>query len=112
MRPVQPDVKDKILAAERAPHFEAWEPPQPTISELRARFGRGISDDELLLRILFAADEVDAMLASGPIRSDPRTSASQIVENVRELVAEANNARALSLSQPGLSIKLRRRAPA
>jgi oxaloacetate decarboxylase alpha subunit len=112
MRPVQPDVKDKILAAARAPHFEAWEPPQPTIGELRARFGRGISDDELLLRILFAADEVDAMLASGPIRTDPRTSASRIVENVRELVAEAQNARSLSLSQPGLSIKLRRRLPA
>ena len=112
MRPVQGDVKDKILAAERAPHFEGWEAPQPTYEELRARFGRKISDDELLLRIIFAADEVDAMLASGPIKTDPRTSASQIVENVRELVAEARGASSLSLSQPGLSIKLRRRAPA
>jgi oxaloacetate decarboxylase (Na+ extruding) subunit alpha len=108
MRPVQPDVMDKILAAPRAPYFERWEPPQPTIEDLRARFGRKVSDDELLLRVLFSADEVEAMLASGPIKTDPRTSASAIVENVRELVTEANDARSLAISQPGLSIKLRR----
>jgi oxaloacetate decarboxylase alpha subunit len=112
MREVQPEVRDKILAAKRAPHFEAWEPPQPTLEELRERFGRRISDDELLLRVVFASDEVDAMLASGPIRTDPRTSASQIVENVRELVAEARQASSLSLSQPGLRISLRRRVGA
>jgi oxaloacetate decarboxylase alpha subunit len=112
MRPVQADVRDKILAAGRAPHFEAWEPPQPTLAELRERFGRSVRDEELLLRILFAADEVDAMLASGPIRTDPRTSASNIVQHVRELVSEARDASSLSLSQPGLSIKLRRHARA
>jgi oxaloacetate decarboxylase (Na+ extruding) subunit alpha len=110
MRPVQADVRDRILAAERAPHFEAWEQPQPTIAELRARFGRTISDEELLLRVLFSGEEVDGMLASGPPRTDPRTSSSAIVENVRELVSEARHASSLAISQPGLSLKLRRRA--
>jgi oxaloacetate decarboxylase alpha subunit len=109
MRPVAPAVMDRIMAAERAPHFEKWEPPQPTLEELRARFGRGISDEELLLRILWSTEEVDAMLASGPIRTDPRTAASEIVENFRDLVAEARDASALAVSQPGMSIRLRRR---
>ncbi len=112
MRPVQEDVMDRILAAQRAPHFEKWEPPQPTLDELRSRFGRGISDDELLLRIIFAADEVDAMLASGPIRTDPRTSASAIVQNIRDLVDEAQHATSLTISQPGMSLRMRRRRPA
>jgi len=108
MRPVDPEVMDKIMAAERAPHFEKWEAPQPTLDELRGRFGRRISDEELLLRVLWSEDEVDAMLASGPIRTDPRTSASEIVENIRDLIAEAGQVSSISVSQPGMSIKLSR----
>jgi oxaloacetate decarboxylase (Na+ extruding) subunit alpha len=108
MRPVDADVMDRILSASRAPHFESWEAPQPTLDELRSRFGRRISDDELLLRVIYAEDEVDAMLASGPIESDPRTSAAAIVENIRDLVHETSGATSVSISQPGLSIELRR----
>jgi oxaloacetate decarboxylase (Na+ extruding) subunit alpha len=108
MRPVEPDVMDRILAAERAPYFERWEPPQPTLAELRSRFGRRISDDELLLRVIYAEDEVDAMLASGPIKTDPRTSSSNIVAAVRGLVEEAGDARAVSVSYPGFAMELRR----
>ena len=107
MRPVEPDVMDRILAADRAPHFERWEPPQPSLEELRSRFGNRVSDDELLLRIIYAEDEVDAMLASGPIRTDPRTAATNVVDHVRELVAEARDSRAVSVSYPGFSIELR-----
>jgi oxaloacetate decarboxylase alpha subunit len=111
MRPVDADVMDRIMAADRAPHFESWEPPQPTLEELRARFGKRISDEELLLRILWSTEEVDAMLANGTIKTDPRTSTSQIVENVRELIAEADQATSISVSQPGMSVRLRRARP-
>jgi hypothetical protein len=47
------------------------------------------------------------MLASGPIRTDPRTGASEIVESVRELVAEAKDSRTVFVSRPGLSVELR-----
>ncbi len=110
MRPVDPEVMDRIMAADRAPHFQQWEPPQPSLDELRARFGRRISDEELLLRILWSTEEVDAMLANGPIRTDPRTSASQIVENVRDLIQEAGEVTSIAVSQPGMSIKLSRNA--
>ena len=110
MRPVDSEVMDKIMAAERAPDFENWEPPQPTLDELRSRFGRNVSDEELLLRVLWSTEEVDAMVANGPIRTDPRTSASEIVENIRDLIAEAGQVRSISVSQPGMSIKLSRNA--
>jgi oxaloacetate decarboxylase alpha subunit len=111
-REVEPDVKDRILASPGAAKFEGWEQPQPTHADLRKKFGKSIRDEELLLRTLFSEDEVDAMIAAGPIPRDPRTSASKIVENVRELVAEARDSRAVSISQPGFSVELRRGDPA
>jgi oxaloacetate decarboxylase alpha subunit len=107
-REVEPDVKDRILASPNAEKFAGWEQPQPTLGELREKFGKTISDEELLLRALFSADEVDAMQAAGPVRRDPRTKASNIVESVRELVAEAGDRRAISVSRPGFSLQLRR----
>lgn len=107
-REVEAEVKDRILASPNAKKFEGWEQPQPTLAELREKFGKSISDEELLLRALYSADEVDAMQAAGPIRRDPRTASSNIVESVRELVAEADGRRSISISQPGFSVQLRR----
>ena len=36
----------------------------PSLDELRGRFGRGISDEDLLLRALMPAEQMDAMVAS------------------------------------------------
>jgi oxaloacetate decarboxylase alpha subunit len=48
-----------------------WEQPQPTIEELRKQIGLpGISDDELLLRILFPQEHVEATIAAGPIQDN------------------------------------------
>lgn len=107
-RPVEPDVADRILSSPNAAKFESWEQPQPTLADLRERFGKRISDEELMLRALYAQEEVDAAIAVRPIRKDPRTAAANIVESIRDLISEANGSRALSVSQPGFSIKLRR----
>jgi oxaloacetate decarboxylase (Na+ extruding) subunit alpha len=107
-RPVEPDVADRILSSPNASKFENWEQPQPTLGDLRERLGNRISDEELLLRALYSPQEVDAAIAARPIRKDPRTAASNIIENIRDLVAEASGSRVLSVSRPGLSINLRR----
>jgi len=41
----------------------AAEPPPPSLSELRRRFGAAMPDEEFLLRAVMPADQVDAMLA-------------------------------------------------
>lgn len=63
--PIDPDVRDRILSRRRATEL-ADEPPPPSLAELRARFGRHLPDEELLLRATMPAEEVDAMLAAGP----------------------------------------------
>jgi oxaloacetate decarboxylase alpha subunit len=67
--PVDPNVLDKMSNLPEAKKFRHWRQPQPTIAELRRDIGRpGISDDELLLRILFPEEHVEATLAAGPIQ--------------------------------------------
>ncbi len=69
---MDPDVKDRILASPRARELAAWEPPEPTLPELRSRYGGpGVSDEELLLRYFLTRDEIDTMRAAGPPREYP-----------------------------------------
>ncbi|MGH8999345.1 MAG: carboxyltransferase [Acidimicrobiia bacterium] len=108
MRAVEGDVADRILSQPRAADFKGWERPQPSLRELRQRFGLTISDEELLLRAMHPDAEVDAMLASGPPRTTPRTKASEIVENIAELVSAPRSLCQMSVSLPELSITVRR----
>ncbi|MBI2090372.1 MAG: hypothetical protein HYT78_16800 [Deltaproteobacteria bacterium] len=64
---MDPNVKDTILGRPRAKELGDWKPPQPTLKELRGKFGGpGVSDEELLLRYIAGKDEVEAMRAAGP----------------------------------------------
>jgi oxaloacetate decarboxylase alpha subunit len=64
---MDPNVKDRILGRPRAKELGDWKPPQPTLKELRGKFGgSGVSDEELLLRYIAGKDEVEAMRAAGP----------------------------------------------
>src|SRR3989304_3356407 len=67
---VDPDVKDKILGLPRAKELSNWEPPQPSVEEVRQQLGGpGLSDDELLLRYIVREEkEIEKMRAAGPIK--------------------------------------------
>jgi oxaloacetate decarboxylase alpha subunit len=61
--PVDPEVADKVLSTPRAAKLKDVEPL--SLEGARERFGDGISDEELLLRLTMPADQVDAMLTEG-----------------------------------------------
>lgn len=66
---VDPDVRDRILNAPRARHFRAWTPPETSVEEARQRLGGpGVTDDELVLRLISPLADVEAMHAAGPAR--------------------------------------------
>jgi oxaloacetate decarboxylase alpha subunit len=104
LRPVEPDIADRILASPRAGILERWERPQPTLGELRDRLGRGLSDEELLLRALLSEPEVDAMLAAGPIRTSP----TSVFDEIKTLVDQRPAVRQVKVTRPGLSVELLR----
>jgi oxaloacetate decarboxylase alpha subunit len=104
--PVDPDVADRILGSPRAAQLRA-EPPPPDVAELRARFGRRIGEEELLLRASMPAGEVDAMLAAGPSR-DGYTAELVGVRAVVAALAERPGVRQLSVRTPDLTLELAR----
>src|SRR5215468_1992450 len=62
---MDPDVKDKILSRSRARDWQGWEPPEPSLDEVRRKFGGpSISDEELLLRVYAGEDAVKSMNAA------------------------------------------------
>jgi oxaloacetate decarboxylase alpha subunit len=60
------NVKDKILNRPRAKDWERWTPPDLSLREVRQKFGGvGVSDEELVLRVIAGEAAVKAMLAAG-----------------------------------------------
>jgi oxaloacetate decarboxylase alpha subunit len=64
---MDPEIRAKILNRPRAKELEHWELPQPTLEEVRRKYGAGsLSDEELLLRFFAGPSFVDALKAAPP----------------------------------------------
>jgi oxaloacetate decarboxylase alpha subunit len=64
--PIDANVLDRMLATDRGREMQDWEPPQPTIGELKEQYGdRTMSDEELLRRYLVPRQDVEATHAAG-----------------------------------------------
>jgi pyruvate/oxaloacetate carboxyltransferase len=60
--PMDQDVKDKILSSFKAKKFLNWKPPDISLKDLRREIGPGLSDEQLLLRLLNPDAEVKEKL--------------------------------------------------
>jgi oxaloacetate decarboxylase alpha subunit len=69
--PIDQSVLDKITSLPRAKEFLNKELAQPTVEEIRKQMGIGpkVSDGEFLLRYSMSNQEVDEMLAAGPMKT-------------------------------------------
>jgi oxaloacetate decarboxylase (Na+ extruding) subunit alpha len=102
--PLDPEVEDRIRSSKRAKELEE-EPRMGSLDELRAKIGRGYSDEEFLLRAVMPADQVDAMVAAGPAPRayDPKIS------KLKYLVGELTKRKGLTgvrISKPGFALDL------
>jgi oxaloacetate decarboxylase alpha subunit len=61
--PVDPDVAERVLSRPRADELRDLEPLQ--LEGARERFGKGITDEELLLRLTMPEEQVDAIRSEG-----------------------------------------------
>ena len=106
--PIDPDVLDKIMAAPRAKQVAGNPPEQPSIEELRKRYGTK-DDDELILRALVPEPDLDKMRAAGPVRRDYPLLSSPELDQVRRLMRIAK-APVVQIRAAGLSVDLHRHA--
>lgn len=68
--PVDKGLRDKIMGLPMTKKLLDWEPPQPSIEELRQKFGADISEEELVLRALSSdQDSVDQVMGQGQSRT-------------------------------------------
>ena len=86
---VSPDIADRILGLPRAKELANWEPPQPSVEEVRQKLGgSSVSDDDLILRYIIQEEkEIQAMRAAGPPR-EYVTSANPLITLIHELLRQ------------------------
>ena len=104
--PIDAEVMDRIMAAPRAREIAGHPPVQPTLEEMRRQHG-GVDDDELILRALVPAADIDRMRAAGPVKQDYPTLSSPELEQVRKLMALATTPY-VRLQTEALELTLRR----
>ena len=93
--PIEPDVLDRIMSSPRAAAIAASPPEQPTLEELRTRYGTD-DDDLLILKALIPESAIEAMQAAGPVERDflqrngsLQALSSPEIDEVSELIASA-----------------------
>jgi len=102
-------VKDKILSRPRAKEWEGWTPPELSLQEVRRKFGGpGVSDEELVLRVIAGEGAVKAMLAAGAPREYLSTS-RPLVRLIGE-VAKRGDCRQVFIQKNGLTLCLEKKS--
>lgn len=104
--PIDPEVLDRIMAAPRARQILATPPEQPTIEELRRRYGTH-DDDELILRALVPQADIERMRAAGPVKTSYPLLSSPQLDEVARLMRLAKSP-VVQLSTAAYSLQLLR----
>jgi oxaloacetate decarboxylase alpha subunit len=107
--PIDQNVLDRILSTDRGREMQRWEPPQPSIGELKEQYGdRNMTDEELLRRYLVPLQDVEATRAAGPAARDTVIEADGVpVALIEELLTSSRVAFA-QIDMARSSITLRR----
>nr|WP_314447296.1 pyruvate carboxylase [uncultured Sphingomonas sp.] len=83
--PVNPEVLDRIMAAPRAAEVLANPPEQPSLDELKKKYGTE-DEDELIYRAFLPEADIEKMRAAGPVKRDYPLLSSPELDQVRKLM--------------------------
>jgi oxaloacetate decarboxylase (Na+ extruding) subunit alpha len=101
---LDPDVAATVLASPKAEQLRGAEGGLD-LAGARARFGDGISDELLLLRMMLPAEQVDAMLANRGGEASAAPARHPVVELVEGLARRG--LRELDVTAPGVRVRAR-----
>jgi len=106
--PLDPEVLDRAFSTERGKKMLEWSPPQPTLAEIRAQYGKRLSDEELLLRYLIPEPDVDAMYAANaPIEPVYPAGSSHDLGWIKDVI-EKREPSTLTATRGNVTVELRR----
>lgn len=103
---MDPDVRDRILDRPRARQLMNHVFEEPTLAEVRAKFGQGLTDEELITRFYVDADAVAQMRRLPEPQAEPLNGSSLV--DIVERLSRVEGRREVSFTAPGLSVQLRR----
>ena len=98
------EIRDKILNRPRARELETLESWEPTLSELRKRYGKNISDEDLILQAIVGDDALDIVGSAGVARQH-LTNSKPLSQLIYEL-ATRDEHRYVSIKKDDLSITM------
>jgi oxaloacetate decarboxylase (Na+ extruding) subunit alpha len=101
------DVKDKILNRPRAREWAKWTPPDLSLKEVRQKYGgHGVSDEELVLRVIAGEVAVKEMIAAGAPRE--YLSASQPLVSLIEELCRKKELTQVYIRKSDLSLEMKK----
>ena len=102
---MEPEVKDKILSRPRAKKWENWTPPDPSLQEVREKFGGpGVSDEDLSLRVYAGEDALKLMLSAGAPKE--HLDATHPLAMLVEEVSKRDDLNYVRVEKAGFSVTL------
>ena len=105
------EVKAKIMDRPRAKEWAAWQPPEPTVAELRKKMNaENVSDEEFLLRWNLNVEEIEAMRAAGAPKE--YLTARQPLVNLIDALSKRKDYRQIVIQKGEMVVSLNRSAPA
>jgi oxaloacetate decarboxylase alpha subunit len=105
---MDPEVKDKILGRPRAKEWSQWEQPDPSLHEVRQKFGANVSDEELILRFFAGDDAVNALSNDGKPRE--YLDGTEPLVKLIEQLSKRKGSNQIYIKHPGFSVRLEKRA--
>jgi oxaloacetate decarboxylase alpha subunit len=105
---MDPDVKEKILSRPRAKEWKEWEQPEPTLHQVRQKYGALLSDEELILHYFAGPDYVNALPNGGQPRE--YLDARQPLVKLLEQIAKQRDNNRIYIRRPGLTVRMEKRA--
>ncbi|MEK7231350.1 MAG: pyruvate carboxylase subunit B [Pseudomonadota bacterium] len=103
LAPVEPDVLDRIIANGSSAIALQPRAPAPAVASLRRKYPH-LSDEERLLRHLYAGSQVDDMRAAGPLQTEYHFD-QPIVRLLKELAKRRNPGR-IAISKGPMRLEL------
>jgi len=104
------NVKDKILSRPRAKEWANWTPPDLSLKEVRRKFGApGVSDEELILRVIAGEAAVKTMLGAGAPKQYVSTR-QPLVRLIGELT-QRQDCQQVYIQKDGFTLRLEKKQP-
>jgi oxaloacetate decarboxylase alpha subunit len=107
IKPVDENLMDKIHSLPRTKDFIEWEAPRTSIEDIAHQMGANLSEDELLLLVLVQEDDLNAMRAAGPIKTEYSGESKPLAAFIKELMKRKKSTY-ISIEKENFSLTLRK----